>query len=92
VCLRRGQCFGYRLRNSHVKRFADPFEALAVARFAFVSEKDMGTIHLDGPGTILHMIFAKELHLIVVRAVHRRVDELLLGQWIVGWGIRDFLW
>jgi hypothetical protein len=36
-----GQCLGYRRRNSHVKRFADAFEALAVARFAFVGEKDM---------------------------------------------------
>src|SRR5438309_204754 len=33
---RIGHCLGYRLRNSHVKRFADAFEALAVARFPFV--------------------------------------------------------
>ena len=36
---RIGHCLGYRLRNSHVKRFADAFEALAVARFAFVARR-----------------------------------------------------
>jgi hypothetical protein len=39
VCLRRGQCLGYRLRNSHVKRCADALAALAVARFAFVARR-----------------------------------------------------
>ena len=38
---RIGQCLGYRLRNSHVKRFADAFEALAIARFEFVGEEGM---------------------------------------------------
>jgi len=43
VCLRRGESDneGYTLRDSHVKRFADAFEALAVARFEFVGEDDM---------------------------------------------------
>jgi hypothetical protein len=86
-----GQCLGYRPRNSHVKRFADAFEALAVARFAIVGEKDMGTIHLDEPGAILHVIFAKDFHLsscalFIAELMNSfSVDGSLVGE------IRDFL-
>ena len=40
------QSLGYTLCNSHVKRFADAFEALAVARFPFVGEEDMNRVRV----------------------------------------------